>query len=140
MADSRVGPVTTLFIVLFLMGSSILAIWTVSTSLGLLLLFMLVNGSCSGALISLQPPVAAALFGMQDMVATMSMVTMSRAFGAALGGPIAGYILDAFGGPGGGVAAYRPALFITGGLSMLSASLVGALRWKIAGLRLWVKV
>lgn len=139
-ADSRVGPVTTLTIALFLMGVSILSIWTVASSLGLLLLFMVINGSSSGALLSLQPPVNAAVFGMQDMVLTMSMLTFSRSFGSALGGPIAGYLLDASGGPGAGIKAYRPALLIVGSLSVLSSVLTAALRWRIGGWRLSARV
>ncbi|PWN53696.1 MFS general substrate transporter, partial [Violaceomyces palustris] len=127
-ADTSLGPVTTYMLVLFFMGLSILAIWTVANSLSVLLLFMAINGSCCGAMYSLQPPVNASVFGVQDLALSMSMITMSRALGTALGGPTAGYLLDAFGGPGSGTQAYRPALFIMGSLSIVSSMVIGSLR------------
>lgn len=80
MAD-RVGPVTTLLVAVSLMGSSILTIWQVSSNIVALVIFILINGSAAGALLSLQPPVNASLFGMKDMARTMSFLTMSRAVG-----------------------------------------------------------
>lgn len=62
------------------------------------------------------------------------MLTASRAFGAAFGSPSAGYLLDAFGGPSSGMKAYRPALLMLGGVSLVSASLLMVLRWRIGGL------
>lgn len=63
------------------------------------------------------------------------MLTSSRAFGSALGGPIAGYLLDAFGGPSKGTQAYRPALLVMGSICLLSAASVAVLRYRLAGLR-----
>lgn len=44
----------------------------------------------------------------------MAMVTIGRCLGSALGAPIAGYLLDAFGGPQGGTPPFRPALLVIG--------------------------
>ena len=70
-ADTRVGPVTSLMLALMLSGISIMAIWTVSTSLATLALAMVLNGGSSGALLSLQPPVNAAIFGVHQTALTM---------------------------------------------------------------------
>lgn len=70
-ADTRVGPVTSLMLALTLASISILAIWTVSTSLATLALAMVLNGASSGALLSLQPPVNAAIFGVHMTALTM---------------------------------------------------------------------
>ena len=65
---------------MLLMATSILSIWIASSGvLAPLILFLLVNGSAAGALLSLQPPTLAALYGLTEMASTMSMVTMSRA-------------------------------------------------------------
>lgn len=80
LADSRVGPLTSLCLAMLLMAFSILSIWIASSGLlAPLILFLLVNGSAAGALLSLQPPTLAALYGLTEMASTMSMVTMSRA-------------------------------------------------------------
>ncbi|ETS63478.1 hypothetical protein PaG_01764 [Moesziomyces aphidis] len=113
-ADTRVGPVTSLMLALVLASTSILAVWTVSSNLATLALAMVLNGGSSGALLSLQPPVNAAIFGVHQTALTMSMMMCSRAFGSLLGGPLAGYLLDAFGGPRAGTNAYRPALLVMG--------------------------
>lgn len=80
LADSRVGPLTSLCLAMVLMAVSILSIWIASSGhLAPLILFLLVNGAASGALLSLQPPALAAMYGVQEMASTMAMVTMSRA-------------------------------------------------------------
>lgn len=70
-ADTRIGPVTSLLFALILASTSILAIWTVSNSLATLALAMVLNGGSSGALLSLQPPVNAAIFGVHQTALTM---------------------------------------------------------------------
>lgn len=70
-ADTRVGPVTSLMLALLVSSISIMAIWTVSTSLATLALAMVLNGASSGALLSLQPPVNAAIFGVHQTALTM---------------------------------------------------------------------
>lgn len=164
-ADTRVGPVTSLMFALVLASISILAVWTVSNSLATLALAMVLNGGSSGALLSLQPPVNAAIFGVHQTALTMvssrtlitasdylsiadqptassrlfsslqSMMMCSRAFGSLLGGPLAGYLLDAFGGPRAGTGAYRPALLVMGSICFISAISAVFLRCKVAARR-----
>ncbi|SPO19868.1 related to monocarboxylate transporter [Ustilago trichophora] len=134
-ADTRVGPVTSLMLALVMASVSILAIWTVSNSLATLALAMVLNGGSSGALLSLQPPVNAAIFGVHQTALTMSMMMCSRAFGSLFGGPLAGYLLDAFGGPRAGTKAFRPALLVMGSICLVSAVSVILLRSKVAARR-----
>jgi hypothetical protein len=49
---------------------------------------------------------------------------------SAQGAPIAGYLLEAFGGAEGGLEAFRPAMFYAGSLGMASCALVLAARMK----------
>lgn len=44
------------------------------------------------------------------------------------GAPIAGYILEAYGGAEGGAEAYRPVFFYAGSLTLASAGLILAVR------------
>lgn len=44
------------------------------------------------------------------------------------GSPIAGYLLDAYGGTEAGLSAYRPAIFYAGSLVLASAGLLLAVR------------
>jgi MFS family permease len=51
--------------------------------------------------------------------------------GYLFGAPIAGYLLDSYGGAEGGFRAYRPAIWYAGSLATVSACLVGVVRiWK----------
>ncbi|PWN97536.1 MFS general substrate transporter [Tilletiopsis washingtonensis] len=140
LADSRFGPISSLALSMLLMGASILGIWSVSDSLAALISFLIINGAAAGALLSLMPIVNASLFGVQETVVTMSMLTMSRAIGSGVGSPAAGYLLDAFGGAASGTRAYRPALLLVGSVSLLSAGFVCTLRWRLGGLDLKKRV
>jgi hypothetical protein len=62
----------------------------------------------------------------------------SRSFCSFLGAPIAGYILQAFGGPDKGYEAFRPAIFYSGGLSLMAAVLLLGCRLKET--REWRKI
>lgn len=44
--------------------------------------------------------------------------------------PIAGYILDAAGGEGSSLKAYRPSIFYAGGMAMSAALLAAGIRFK----------
>lgn len=154
MADGRVGPLTSLCIAMMLMAVSILAIWLATgAQLAPLIVFLLINGAASGALLSLQPPVLSSLYGVSAMTVTMAMVTMSRAAGSALGPPIAGYLLDVSSSGAGAAEAARKAvaeghavglgtrpyllpLGVMGGISMLAAASLGLLRWRLGGISL----
>ena len=62
----------------------------------------------------------------------------ARFFLSFLGAPIAGYLLQALGGPNNGYEAFRPAIFYSGGLSLLAACLALAVRLKQT--TAWVKI
>ncbi len=143
-ADGRLGPVTTLTLCFFLFGATILAIWTAAAgALAPLIIFMLLNGAAGGAVMSLQPAVGAAIWqgsGRGEMQSVLAMSTMGRIFGSLLGAPIAGYLLDAFGGAGFGTGAYRPALLVMGFISMLAFAFLYSLRWSVGGFDLKKRV
>lgn len=55
-------------------------------------------------------------------------VITSYSFGYFLGAPIAGFLLQAYGGPDKGPEAYKPAIFYAGGVSVVATLLVAGAR------------
>ncbi|OKP12682.1 hypothetical protein PENSUB_1775 [Penicillium subrubescens] len=130
-ADAFLGPVNSMLVSLTVFGMSAIAIWPFSTSLGLLIFFAILNGMSSGGFFSLMPLVVGAVFGDGHLANIMSMLTTSWTFGYFMGAPIAGYLLEAYGGTEAGLAAFRPAFFYAGALTLASAGLILAIRLMI---------
>ena len=55
------------------------------------------------------------------------------------GAPIAGYILDAYGGADSGFQAYRPAMYYAGSLAISAAGLIALARFRIKP-NFWAKI
>ncbi|OAQ67584.2 monocarboxylate transporter [Pochonia chlamydosporia 170] len=130
-ADAFLGPVNSLLVSLTIIGVSALALWPFASSLGLLIFFAILNGMGSGGFFSLMPVVVGAVFGDSQLANVMSMLTTSWTFGYFMGSPIAGYLLDAYGGTEAGLAAFRPTFFYAGSLTLASAGLILAVRLMI---------
>ncbi|PWY84805.1 MFS general substrate transporter [Aspergillus heteromorphus CBS 117.55] len=111
-ASDRIGGLNTLFVSLTLSALSMLVIWPASTSIGPLIVFVIINGMANGGFFSTIPTV------------------VGNVFGSARGSPIAGYILDASGGEVGGIKAYRPAILYAGFMALGAAVLAGFIRFK----------
>ncbi|KAF2431861.1 MFS general substrate transporter [Tothia fuscella] len=127
----HIGPLHALLISLVLSAVSVLAIWPISSELGPLILFVIINGAANGGFFSAMPTVVGSMFGSTRVAVAMGMVVTGWAGGYLMGAPIAGYILDAFGGEDAGFKAYRPAMYYAGSMSMAAAILVGFLRLKV---------
>ncbi|GAA6037489.1 hypothetical protein JCM8097_008213 [Rhodosporidiobolus ruineniae] len=138
-ADALFGALNSLLLCLSLVGISTLLIWPLATSLGPLIAFALINGFCAGGMFSLVPGVVSSVFGTVRLSTVYSMMVSFWMPGYFLGSPIAGYLLQASGGPSKGYAAYRPAIFYSGALSLFAAVLVGGVRFKQAK-EVWKKV
>ncbi|KAJ6190867.1 hypothetical protein N7519_000888 [Penicillium mononematosum] len=119
-----VGPLNTLFISLLLSALSMLIIWPISTSLGPLIVFVIVNGMANGGFFSTMPTVVGNTFGSARVSVVMGMVVTGWAGGYLLGAPIAGFILDAAGGENKGILGYRPAIVYAGTMALV-ASIIG---------------
>ncbi|KAM3521256.1 hypothetical protein NHJ13051_006349 [Beauveria bassiana] len=127
----RFGPVNVLLASLLLSAFSMLVIWPVSQSLTPLAVFCILNGVSNGGFFSCTPTVATSIFGSQRVSVVMGMIMTAWAGGYLLGSPIAGYLLQAFGGADGGLKAYRPAMFYAGGLALISAILLAIVRFRL---------
>ncbi|ETN39888.1 uncharacterized protein HMPREF1541_06114 [Cyphellophora europaea CBS 101466] len=128
----KLGPLNSLFATLMLSALSMLCLWPVSSSLGPLVAFVIVNGIGNGGFFSVMPTVVSNVFGSVRVSVAMGAVVTSWTGGYLMGAPIAGYLLDAYGGETAGFKAYRPAIFYAGSLALLSAGLVALLRLRMS--------
>ncbi|OQE39260.1 hypothetical protein PENCOP_c007G02422 [Penicillium coprophilum] len=124
LCSDLVGPLNTLFLSLLLSALSMLIIWPISTSLGPLIVFVIVNGMANGGFFSTMPTVVGNTFGSARVSVVMGMVVTGWAGGYLLGAPIAGFILNAAGGENKGITGYRPAIVYAGAMALV-ASLIG---------------
>ncbi|KAJ7258801.1 major facilitator superfamily domain-containing protein [Mycena haematopus] len=127
-ASDLIGPINVLFIALLLSAVSMLAIWPVSTSLTPLVLFVIINGAANGGFFSTMPTVVGAAFGSARVSVAMGMIVTGWAGGYLMGAPIAGYLLNAYGGADSTLSAYHPAMFYAGSMGLASAGLVSLMR------------
>ncbi|TLS21240.1 uncharacterized protein PpBr36_10569, partial [Pyricularia pennisetigena] len=136
----RLGAVNTL-LGSFVMGAvSMLVLWPASTSLAPLAVFVVVNGVANGAFFSTMPTVAGNIFGSARVGVAMGMLVtgwgggylmVSHVLFLACGAPIAGHLLDAYGGSENGLQAYRPAMFYAGSLTLVSGTFVALMRYRL---------
>ncbi|KAF8184142.1 major facilitator superfamily domain-containing protein [Mycena galopus ATCC 62051] len=129
-ASDRIGPVNVLLLALILTAISMLAIWPVSTSLAPLIVFVVINGVANGGFFSMMPTVVGAVFGSARVSVTLGMIVTGWVGGYLMGAPIAGYLLNAYGGADGTLSAYHPAMFYAGSIAMGAAALVFLVRLK----------
>ena len=131
MTSDRFGPLNSLVLSLFLSGISMLALWPLSSSIAPLVAFVVINGAANGGFFAVMPTVVGSVFGSDLVAVTMGMIVTGWAGGYLMGGPIAGYLLQAFGGAGHGISAYRPAMYYAGSMAMGAAILVALVRLRI---------
>ncbi|KAF2018138.1 MFS general substrate transporter [Aaosphaeria arxii CBS 175.79] len=121
----KIGPTNTFVIMMSLNAVSMLAIWPVSSTLGPLALFSVLNGVANGSYFTVFPTVVATIFGPGRAAVAMSLSTTGWTLGYLMGAPIAGFLLQAGGGeqsaPRGDIGVYRPAIFYAGGIAFLSS-------------------
>lgn len=114
-----IGALNTLVLSLFLNAVSMLLIWPLATSIGPLVVFVILNGAANGTFFATMPTVVANIFGSQRVGVVMGMVVTAWTGGYLLGSPIAGYILNATGSYD-DVHSYLPTIFYAGGLSFVA--------------------
>ncbi|KAL6415902.1 Monocarboxylate permease [Ilyonectria robusta] len=137
--SDRIGAVNALFSALALNALTILVLWPFATSIGTLVAFVIINGMSSGAFFSAMPTTVGNIFGSTRVAAAMGFIVTGWVGGFMMGAPIAGYMLDAFGGRQAGSKPYRPAIFWAGAMALTAAILIGAMRVRLSR-KLMVKV
>jgi len=123
----RIGPLNTFVITMVLNAATILAVWSVSSTLPVLVIFIILNGIANGAFFTTLPTVVASMVDPSRAAVAMSMSITGWTAGYLMGPPIAGYLLEATGAAGIddiGATAYRGAIFYAGGLATFSSLFV----------------
>jgi MFS family permease len=114
-ASDRFGVKPSLIVGLLILALSLL--WLqIATTLPLLYLFAALFGIASGGVISLQALAAGELFGLRSLGIILGPIAFLYTIGGAVGAVISGYIFDL-------VGSYRPAFWITEGISILAFAL-----------------
>ncbi|KAK5991561.1 Aspyridones efflux apdF-like protein [Cladobotryum mycophilum] len=127
----RLGALNTLLLSLSLNAVSMLALWPESTTLAPLAAFVVINGAANGGFFSTMPTVVGNVFGSQRVSVAMAMIVTGWGGGYLMGAPIAGYLLDAYGGTEKGFQAYRPAIFYAGSMAVGAAGLAALARLRM---------
>ena len=78
------------------------------------------------------PPRARLLTGLRTHSHLLITVTILK------GSPVAGWLLDAYGGSSAGRTAFRPAIYLAGSLSLLSVVLITAMRHMVTKKKIFV--
>jgi len=79
-----IGPLNSLFLALITSAVSMLVLWPVSTSLGPLIAFVVINGAANGGFFAVMPTVAGSVFGSARVSVAMGMIVSGWAGGYLL--------------------------------------------------------
>jgi MFS family permease len=124
----RIGPFNTLFLSMLLNSISMLAIWPVSTTLGLLIVFAILNGIANGAFFTTFPTAVASMFE-SDAAVAMTTASFGWSCGYLLGAPIAALLLRNSGQEL-TARSFRAAIFYSGGVACAATLFVILARLK----------
>jgi MFS family permease len=134
-----IGPLNTIFIAMLVNALTMLSIWPASDTLAPLVAFAIVNGVANGSFFTSMPTAVGTLYGSARVPVAMGMVITGWTGGYFAGAPIAGYILQAYGGKNPDQWAYRPAIFYAGSMALGAAGFVLILRLRLS-LKIFKKV
>ncbi|RBQ87453.1 hypothetical protein VDGD_02881 [Verticillium dahliae] len=125
------GSLNTLSMFLIINALSMIALWPASTSLAPLVVFAILNGLTNGGVFATMPTVVGNVFGSARVSTAMGMIVTGWVFGYLFGAPIAGSLLEAYGGTEVGLHAYRPAMFYAGSVTLIATALAALMRARI---------
>jgi MFS family permease len=127
-----VGPLNTIFIAMLVNAMTMLSIWPASDTLAPLVAFAIINGVANGSFFTSMPTAVGTLYGSARVPVAMGMIITGWTGGYFAGAPIAGYILQAYGGKDPDQWAYRPAIFYAGSMALGAAGFVLILRLRLS--------
>ncbi|KAM0331644.1 hypothetical protein ACHAQA_003323 [Verticillium albo-atrum] len=125
------GSLNMLTLFLAVNALTMIALWPASTSLAPLAVFAVTNGLTNGAVFATMPTVVGNVFGSARVSTAMGMIVAGWVFGYLFGAPIAGSLLEAYGGTEVGLHAYRPAMFYAGSVTLVAMALATLMRMRI---------
>ncbi|KAH6654156.1 major facilitator superfamily domain-containing protein [Truncatella angustata] len=130
----KFGSTNTFLLTMALNAVTMLAIWTLSSTLELLMIFAALNGIANGAFFVAMPTAVGRLVGPGHAAVGMSMALTGLALGYFMGSPIAGFLIDATGADRAkSIVPYRPAIFYAGATAVMSTAFVLLARLKMDG-------
>lgn len=128
-ACDKFGSMNTFLLSMALNGVTMFAIWSVASTLPVLIVFSVLNGLANGAFFVALPTAMGRLAGERRGAGAVSITLAGWTPGLLAGNPIAGLLIDATGaGSSSSIALYRPAIFYVGGTAMLSLAFIVAAR------------
>ncbi|KAJ3388706.1 hypothetical protein HDU84_009551 [Entophlyctis sp. JEL0112] len=122
-ADIAIGKANSFIICTFLTSFSMLVIWPLCHSFGMLIFFALVVGFFSGAYFVLIPVIVGEMFGSARIGSLTGLAYVFSSIGYLGGPPVAGTIRDMYG--------YVPVCLFAGILTLVSALFCVAVRFTI---------
>ncbi|KAF9189589.1 hypothetical protein BGZ50_000689 [Haplosporangium sp. Z 11] len=124
-AADKLGRTNTLFTCCFMAGLSCVAIWSVSSNITILTVFMVFYGLFGGGFISIFPVVVAQVVGVERLAPALGILFFGNVVGNLLGAPIATAIMKAQGG------SYMGAILFAGFTPIVAAIFVLFIRFRI---------
>lgn len=82
--SDKFGSLNVLCASFGILGTTMFVVWPFASTLGVLILFVLVSGFTVGGIVSMMPTVVGHIFGSANMSVTMGMILTSWSFGYAL--------------------------------------------------------
>jgi MFS family permease len=127
----KIGALNTMLITCLVNCISMLAIWPVSTSLGPLFIFAIVNGCANGSFFTALPT-AVTVIAPYNAAASISLMVSFWTPGYLLGTPLAGILIEASGAAEArDIGPYRAAIFYAAGTGVCAALLIGVSRFRM---------
>jgi MFS family permease len=131
-ACDKLGSTNTLLLAMGLNTLTMFAIWPVSSTLTLQLLFAAFNGLSNGAFFVTMPTAIARILGPGQASIGMGMAVTGWFIGDFLGSPIGGFLIQATGADhADSIGPYKPAIFYAAGTALVSTVFVLAARLKM---------
>lgn len=139
-ACDKLGAMNMLLLMMTLNAITIVAVWSVSSTLAILLVFSIFNGVANGAFFVTLPTAISRHVGERRAAGGMGLALTGWTPGLLLGNPIAGFLIDATGADeASSIVPYRPAIFYAGGTAVVSAIFALVVRFKVDH-RVWRKI
>jgi len=121
-ACDKLGAMNVLVLTMVVNAVTMFAVWSVSSTLAILLVFAVFNGLANGSFFVALPTAISRHVGERRAAGAMSLALTGWTPGLLLGNPIAGFLIDAFqADEATSIAPYRPAIFYAGATAVLSA-------------------
>ncbi|KAK4246648.1 putative monocarboxylate permease [Corynascus novoguineensis] len=124
-ACDRLGSTNMLLLTMALNAITMLAIWSVASTLAVLVAFAALNGVANGAFFVTMPTSIGKLLGPRAAPGGIGIAVTGWSVGDLLGNPIAGFLIAAaHADRASSIVPYRPAIFYAGGTAAASAVFV----------------